>query len=487
VRDTGIGIPADRIGNLFEAFSQADLSTTRRFGGTGLGLAIARRLCQLMGGDISAESEPGKGSTFRFSIVAAAAPAPPSSLEPISADLRERRALVVDDNATNREILVRQTTSWAMTSRATGEPEEALGWVQDGERFDVALLDMQMPDVDGATLATHLRETEAGRAVPVVILTSLGKRPEDVGPGVPYAAYLTKPIRPSELHDTLVTVLAENPTAVRVRAGAPASEADAGMAERHPLRILVAEDNAVNQQLVMLMLQRLGYRADLAGNGVEAVEAVHRQGYDLVLMDVQMPEMDGLEASRRICEERAGSDRPWIVAMTANAMAGDREECLEAGMDDYLTKPLDLAALASALERTASAQEGADDGGEGGELETPACDPGPLDELLEVMGEAGPELVRSLVATFLAEAPRLLEAAAEAEAAGRIEEVQRAAHSLKSSSAALGAMRLAAACRRLEAAAKASEADVGHLVDAALAAFGEARPLLQLRSPVPDH
>lgn len=489
VRDTGVGIPDDQIDDLFEAFSQADVSTTREYGGTGLGLAIARRLCRLMGGDIGAESEVGHGSTFRFWIVATEAPAPPPAL-PVTADLRGRRALVVDDNATNREILVRQTTSWSMASRATAQPEEALAWVQDGERFDVALLDMQMPVMDGATLAARLRETEAGRVVPIVILTSLGKRPEDTRSGLVYAAYLTKPIRPSELYDTLVTVFAGQPTPVRAGAGTPVAESKAGMAERHPLRILVAEDNAVNQQLVMLMLQRLGYRADLAGNGAEAVDAVRRQPYDVVLMDVQMPEMDGLEATRHIREETDASERPRIIAMTANAMAGDREECLERGMDDYLTKPLDLAALASALQRTISRQgigEAADEAVAMDQAEAPPCDPGPLDELLEVMGEAGPELVRTLVATFLDEAPRLLGAAADAQAAGRIDEVQRVAHSLKSSAAALGARRLSDASRRLEAAAKEGEADLGHLIDAALAAYGEARPLLELRSPVPDH
>ena len=485
VRDTGIGIPADRIKDLFEAFSQADASTTRRFGGTGLGLAISRRICRLMGGDISAESEPGKGSTFRFSILAAEAAGAPSPAEPVSIDLRQRRALVVDDNATNREILVHQTSSWAMSARATGDPEEALGWIRSGERFDVALLDMQMPGMDGATLAERLQETEAGRALPIVILTSLGKRLEDTRPGVAYAAYLTKPIRPSELHDTLVTVLAGHPGAVLVRAESPVARVD-DMAERHPLRILVAEDNAVNQQLVTLMLRRLGYRADLAGNGAEAVEAIRRQRYDLVLMDVQMPEMDGLEATRRICAATAPADRPRIIAMTANAMAGDREECLQAGMDDYLAKPLDLAALAAALERAGTAETVVGSNDERG-AEVPPWDPAPLDDLLEVMGDAGPELVRNLVVAFLEEAPRLLDAAAEAEAAGRVEEVQRAAHSLKSSSAGLGAMRLAAACRRLEAAAKEQNAPLGPLVDAALESYGEARPLLERRLPLVEH
>ncbi len=498
VSDTGVGIPADRLGDLFEAFTQADSSTTRRYGGTGLGLAIARRLCRLMGGDITAESVPGKGSTFRFWVVATEAAVPPASVRPpTSVHLAGRRVLVVDDNATNREILMLQTASWAMSARATGWPAEALGWVEGGESFDVALLDMQMPGMDGARLAAELLATEAGHTLPVVILTSLGRRTEDTRPGVTYAGYLTKPIRPSELYDTLVTVFAGQPTPVTAVATRPPGAADPRMAERHPLRILVAEDNAVNQQLAMFMLQRLGYRADVAGNGLEAVEAVRRQRYDVVLMDVQMPEMDGLEATRRIRVECTGAERPRIVAMTANAMAGDREECLEAGMDDYLTKPLDLGVLTTALDRTRPHRRPAPDGepaaGPPGAVlpappdvgpvpSAPAFDPGPLDDLREVMGAAGPGLVASLVATFLAEAPRLLAAATDAAAAGRADEVRRVAHSLKSSSAALGALHLSAVCRELETRAGAGEADLGDLVGAARAAYAAAQPLVAAKA-----
>jgi CheY-like chemotaxis protein len=218
---------------------------------------------------------------------------------------------------------------------------------------------------------------------------------------------------------------------------------------------------------------------------VEAVEAVRRQRYDVVLMDVQMPEMDGLEATRHIHDECVAGERPRIVAMTANAMAGDREECLAAGMDDYLAKPIDLTALAAALERTGAAAGDGQVIGDGGDA-LPVFDPGPIDDLLEAMGAGGPELVRTLVATFLEEAPRLLAVAAEAQAAGRVDEVKRSAHSLKSSSAALGAMGLSAACRRLEAAAAAAEAGLDILIHAAQGAFVEVRPMLELRLPVAD-
>ena len=351
VSDTGIGIPPDRLESLFESFTQADASTTRRYGGTGLGLAIARRLTELMGGTITAESSPGEGSTFRFSVVVEEALAPAQShhaVRPLP-HLSDHRVLVVDDNATNREIVVRQVASWGMTATATEFPLEALGWVRDGLQFDVAVLDMQMPEMDGATLALELRGTERGRDLPIVVLTSLGRRAEDERHGVDYAAYLTKPIKASQLYDALVGIFAGQLTRV---VAPPPVVADESLAERVPLHILLTEDNATNQQLAQLMLAKLGYRCDVAGNGVEALEALRRQAYDLVFMDVQMPEMDGLEATRRIRSDWAAADQPRIVAMTANAVAGDREECLAAGMDDYLSKPIRMSELVGAIERT---------------------------------------------------------------------------------------------------------------------------------------
>ena len=228
-------------------------------------------------------------------------------------------------------------------------PPGGAGWVRDGLQFDVAVLDMQMPEMDGATLALELRGTEGGRDLPIVVLTSLGRRAEDERHGVDYAAYLTKPIKASQLYDALVGIFAGQLTRV---VAPPPVVADKSLAERVPLHILLTEDNATNQQLAQLMLAKLGYRCDVAGNGVEALEALRRQSYDLVFMDVQMPEMDGLEATRRIRSDWAAADQPRIVAMTANAVAGDREECLAAGMDDYLSKPIRMSELVGAIERT---------------------------------------------------------------------------------------------------------------------------------------
>ncbi len=348
VRDTGIGLTPEGMGRLFQSFSQADSSTTRKYGGTGLGLAISRRLAELMGGRMWAESEgPGKGSTFLFTIRAPAAELPTARQRDfvgVQPELKGRRALVVDDNATNRRVLLLQTGKWGMPCKATGSPAEALQWLDAGETFDLAILDMHMPEMDGLELAGRIRARHA--SLPLVLFSSLGRREAADTEGL-FGAYLAKPVRQSQLFDTLIGLVAhvEAP-----RETAPARpQIDPAMAARHPLRILLAEDNVVNQKLAMRLLQQMGYRADLASNGIEAVESVERQTYDVVLMDVQMPEMDGLEATRRIAARWRPEARPRIVAMTANAMQGDREMCLEAGMDDYLTKPIRVDRLVEAL------------------------------------------------------------------------------------------------------------------------------------------
>jgi len=347
VRDTGIGLSQDAMGRLFQSFSQADSSTTRKYGGTGLGLAISKRLAELMGGSMRAQSDgPGHGSTFSFSIAAPIADVPPArshSITGVQPGLAGKRLLVVDDNATNRRVLTLQATKWGMHTRDTDSPAEALAWITSGEPFDAAVLDMHMPEMDGIALAKRMRDTRPD--LPRVLWSSLGRR-EAGEDDTLFAAYLAKPVRQSHLHDMLVNLLMRE-TAPRT---APQGKAalDPDLAHRHPLRILVAEDNVVNQKLALRLLQQMGYRADLASNGIEAIESVERQTYDVILMDVQMPEMDGLEAARRI-NARWNSDRPRIVAMTANAMQGDREMCIAAGMDDYLTKPIRVERLVEAL------------------------------------------------------------------------------------------------------------------------------------------
>jgi PAS domain S-box-containing protein len=352
VRDTGLGIPPDRMDRLFQSFSQVDSSTTRKYGGTGLGLAISERLVDLMGGRMWAESAgiPGQGSTFHFTIEAEPVSIPSrSELQGEVPDLQGRRVLVVDDSATSRRILTLQTKSWGMVPRATGSPSEALEWVRAGEVFDVAILDRQMPEMDGVTLAVELHRLREARLLPLVMVSSLGRGEGEESKEL--AAFLVKPVRPSQLYNALVGILAGRDAQV-ARPAAAAPRFDAEMGRRQPLRILLAEDNVVNQKLALRLLERLGYRADVAANGVEAIRAVERQPYDVVFMDVQMPEMDGLEATRQIVGRWGKAERPRIIAMTANALAEDREACLAAGMDDYLAKPIRVAELVAALGRT---------------------------------------------------------------------------------------------------------------------------------------
>jgi GAF domain-containing protein/DNA-binding response OmpR family regulator len=354
VRDTGIGLTPEGMGRLFQSFSQADSSTTRKYGGTGLGLAISRRLAELMGGRMWADSAgPGHGSTFFFTVRAPLAELPPArnrDFVGVQPELSGRRALVVDDNATNRRVLSLQMAKWGMEARECESPAEALRALETGEAYDLAILDMHMPGMDGIELARAVRQQRP--ALPLVLFSSLGRRETGDSEGL-FNAYLAKPVRQSQLFDTLVSLLADNATP-RATLRATSSDTarpkiDPDMGVRHPLRILVAEDNVVNQKLALRILQQMGYRADLAANGIEAIESVERQTYDVVLMDVQMPEMDGLEASRRITAKWPAVARPRIVAMTANAMQGDREMCLAAGMDDYITKPIRVDQLVEAL------------------------------------------------------------------------------------------------------------------------------------------
>ena len=349
VRDTGIGLSSEQMERLFRSFTQADSSTTRRYGGTGLGLAISKKLAELMGGRMWAESDgPGHGATFHFTIVArpaAQAASRSRDFVGVQPQLRGKRVLVVDDNATNRRVLALQTAKWGMHSKSAATPKEAIAAIDSGEPFDVAILDMHMPEMDGLALARRIRT--ARPKLPLVLFSSLGRR-EAGDMEELFDAALSKPVHQSALFDTLASLLTHE--ARRDEAAPSAPRLDPAMASRHPLRILLAEDNAVNQKLALRILQQMGYRADVASNGIEAVESVGRQPYDVVLMDVQMPEMDGLEAARRICAQWQAAKRPRIIAMTANAMQGDREQCLDAGMDDYLTKPIRVERLAEALE-----------------------------------------------------------------------------------------------------------------------------------------
>jgi two-component system sensor histidine kinase/response regulator len=357
VRDTGIGIAEDRIPAIFESFQQSDTTTTRKYGGTGLGLTICKKLVSLMGGQIGVRTSLGKGSAFWFTLDFEKQPNG-AKLVPIDPDsLRGKRFLLVDDNTTNLDILGNYVTEWGCECHKASSGRMALTLIQTAEkdkRFDAIITDMSMPEMDGAALGRRIREDSIYRQIPLIMLTSMGMRGDVVQmEKIGFDAYLTKPVSRTQLFNRLVTVFSG-------KGHGAFRDPERRMVTRHSLldamldnaRILVAEDNPINQKIVLKMLATYGLKADGAANGKEVLEALARIRYDLVLMDLQMPEMDGFDASRKIRSNQSGINDPDIpiVALTANAMQGDREKCLSAGMDDYLTKPIDPRKLLAAIE-----------------------------------------------------------------------------------------------------------------------------------------
>jgi CheY-like chemotaxis protein len=478
VKDTGIGIPPDRLNRLFQSFSQVDASTTRRYGGTGLGLAISKRLSELMGGTMWVKSQVGQGSTFYFTIVAQTAPQLQRYLPGYDRFLLAgKHVLIVDDNETNRRILLHQTRGWGMQPTAVASGPQALALLDQDQLFDLAILDMHMPDMDGLTLAAEIRSLEEDRRskiehggspapfpltrhdplssmhnpqfshLPLVMLTSLGRRPEDSA-SMLFAAFMTKPIKPAQLFQTLASILAGKPVAANKPASKPLF--DGQIAQRQPLHILLAEDNAVNQKVALQFLGRLGYRADVAANGLEVLAALERQSYDVVLMDVQMPEMDGVEATRRIRQLGFGLPQPRIIAITANALQGDREKCLAAGMDDYISKPVQMDELLRALTESGSQASQTSPVCLIEETKTAIFDPTMLGQFQAEMGQDGAEMAAELIEVFLADTPHRLTELQASLAQADADRLQKVAHSLKSAAALLGATNLSKLCQELE-------------------------------------
>ena len=361
------GIPHEAQKNLFQAFTQADGSLTRRYGGTGLGLAISKQLIELMGGSIGMESTPGQGSTFWF--VVPLEKQPPGTtyfFKRPRANLENLRVLIVDDNATNRQILQHQTGSWKMRSSAVATGAEALAGLRDaalsGDPFNLVILDLQMPEMDGLTLAQAIRADPLIQKTHLVMLTSLGLRLDaEAWRSTGIDAYLVKPVKESRLYDCLAAVIAESAAGAgrhpHLLAGPDFAVRSRALNPKH-VRILLAEDNVVNQKVGLRQLKKLGYSADAVANGVEAVETLKRIPYDIVLMDCHMPELDGYEATRMIRQwelETNDTQRPpvYVIALTANALESDREKCLAAGMNDYLSKPVKLPELQAVLQEAA--------------------------------------------------------------------------------------------------------------------------------------
>lgn len=338
VKDSGIGISSDKFDMLFEAFTQADSSTTRRYGGTGLGLAIAKHLVTLMGGKIWVESKPGKGSTFFFTVKLATSGIGKTKLYVRGQipELKNSKVLIVDDNETNRHIFTLQFESWGMLTYTAKSGPEALDMINEHEEpFELAVIDMQMPAMDGLELGRLIKEIPFKGDLPMIMLTSLGKI--NKLPGDIFDAQLSKPIKLAELFEEVLRVIAETRSK---RNNVADHNIDKNLAEKLPMRILLAEDNITNQDLVITLLAKMGYKIDAVENGRKVIEMLERKKYDIILMDIQMPVMNGIEATKIICEKYPEQERPKIIAITANAMPGDRERYLSSGMVDYLPKPI---------------------------------------------------------------------------------------------------------------------------------------------------
>lgn len=471
VRDTGIGIPADKIGELFTAFTQADSSITRKFGGTGLGLAISKQLVEIMGGRIGVESEPGRGSTFWFELELPLAETATTEGTP-HASISGRRVLVVDDNATNLRLLEILLGQWGCTSLLAADGDSALalmaGEMAAGRSLDVAVLDMQMPGMDGFSLASRIRAISEWSALPLVMLTSVTMRGDAVeAQSRGFSAYLSKPVKNAQLHDCLATVLGQ------ITYGA--AQAGPMFVTRHTLReqdqsrrILVVEDDATNQKVILGLLKKLGLNVDAVGNGIEAVTILKQIPYDLVLMDCQMPEMDGYAATRLIRQKASGviNSQVPIIALTANAMQGDREKTIDAGMDDYLTKPINADALAAMVRcwlETSDSEQGLDRH-DVPSLHLPAKAAGsaPRFDESSLLGNLSGdrEMARIVVESALGDLPRYLDQLSGDMAATDWVRAERAAHTLKGLGAQVGGAAFSAHAAALDLRLKAGETDL---------------------------
>jgi PAS domain S-box-containing protein len=457
VKDTGIGIPEDRINRLFKPFSQVDSSINRKYGGTGLGLAISKRLTEIMGGEMWLESEVGIGTTFYFTIKVEIVPTSAVfNLHTVQTNLIGKKLLIVDHNLANRHIIVQQVQTWGMEVSATEQIDRALDWLKNGNIFDVALINRELLSDEKNNLVQGIKLLPRAKDLPIVLLISSSIKTIDEPEFKKlFSGFLTKPIKLLKLHNLLINILAKKSVFLPVESPI-VSKFNQDLAKKIPLRILLVEDVAVNQKVATQMLQRLGYRADIANNGQEALESLHRQAYDLVFMDVQMPIMDGLEATRKIREKWGKSGYPWIIAMTAHARESDRQDCLKAGMNDYITKPIRVEAIVKALTKLGdkSQPEKLMINSVETEANTSPIDQKIWQNLIELAGDDVEEFLTEIVDNYLQDSPERLQAIIDAIAIENAEDLEKAAHALASSSISIGANNLGQICREVEFSAR---------------------------------
>jgi CheY-like chemotaxis protein len=461
VHDTGIGIDPGQQQYIFNAFSQADESTTRQYGGTGLGLAIAKQLVEMMGGQIGVFSEPGKGSTFWFTVWLEKQPLDTYAMQYDLELLRGVRVLIVDDNSTNRTILHNQILSWGMRNGSSESGEQALerllAATYEGDPYDVAILDINMPGMDGLKLAKAIKNNPKISSVRLIMLSSGGFYDESDFRDVEIAAYMTKPVRSSHLYNSLLKVLNGSGEISRNLKEAPPE-----IREQIHCHVLLAEDNEINKEVALGILKSLGCNVDFVSKGWEAVAAVARHSYDIVLMDCQMPEMDGFEATSQIRarENRQGLKRIPIVALTAHALEGDRERCLAAGMDDYLSKPFSKVQLSNVLNRwLSSVCSVSSDIPKKQYTESEAIDIAKLKTLFDFTDEQSLELLYKAMDIYLDTVPGELQKLRKAADERDFQTVVFIAHSLKSSSRMVGATKLSSYFQEMESMYKNGTSD----------------------------
>ena len=471
VSDTGIGIPQDRMDRLFQSFSQVDSSTTRKFGGTGLGLTISKQLAELMGGEIGVESEEGKGSTFWFTAVLEKQPDGKEKRIVVHEDIRGERILIVDDNATNRYVLREQLKSWECRYEEASSGQHAIEKLRraviDKDPFEIAIIDLKMPEIDGETVGKKIKQDPDLRNTILVLMTSMGqrgdaKRLEKIG----FAAYLTKPIRQSKLYDCLATITGVQKKAAMEQPAPIVTQHSLSEDRKRKVRILLAEDNMINQKVALNILKKLGYSADAVANGKEAVKALEMISYDMVLMDCQMPEMDGYETTREIRNPESNiiNHNITVIAMTANAMKGDREKCLSAGMDDYLSKPVKPQALYDMLKKWLTEDDSFQ------KKEPTVLDTEPMQDIFDraglldrLMGDEKPS--KKVLGEFFEDVPQKCTVLKEALDNGDADMIQHQANTLKAAFANVGALVLQDIAYQIELAGKEGDmSKAGHFI-----------------------